>query len=436
MGFHTHLITMIKESGRKIINSHMKIKNKFKQTDIGEIPEDWEVRKLGDIVEYSLGKTPSRRESKYWSKDGKGFHWVSISDMKPFSIINSTSEKITKEALKIMPTDIVTKGTLLMSFKLTIGRTSILDVDAFHNEAIISIRPKDDVIRDFLLYYLPTINYSQYQDRAVKGQTLNKSKLNNLPIPLPPKPEQERISNLLSKIQEVVENQEKLIEKLTELKSATMAKLFREGLNKKPLKQTDIGEIPEDWEVKKIGEVCEVVSGGTPTKNNKEFWENGNIPWIKSGQCEDRKIIKAEEYITKFGLNNSSAKMLKPYTVLVAMVGATIGKTALLTFSACTNQNICGLYSLEEKKLSQIYLFYTMQYRYNVFNSQKGFTIANLSFIKDILIPLPPKPEQEEIANILTKIDNKIEIEEKKLEVYNELFNSMLDKLMTGKIRV
>jgi type I restriction enzyme S subunit len=399
---------------------------KFKQTEIGEIPADWEVKRFGNIVEYSLGKTPPRRESKYWAKDNKGFFWVSISDMKPFSIINFTSEKITEESLKIMPSNIVHKGTLLMSFKLTIGRTSILGVNAFHNEAIISIKPKNDVIRDFLLYYLPTINYSQYYDKVVKGQTLNKSKLNNLPVILPPKPEQEKIVEVLTKIQNAVENQEKLVKNLKELKSATMAKLFREGLNGEPLKQTEIGEIPKSWEVMRLGEIVdEIFAGGDVPKNNfsKLITDEYKIPIYTNGEKKQGlygytniiKVSKPSLTISSRGTIGYCVLREKPYFPAIRLI------------VILPNLNIVSLYYLK--------------FAIEINNFEKYFDKSpipqlTVPMAKRIIIPLPNKDEQEEIANILTSIDNKIEIEGKKLEVYNEFFSSTLNQLMTGKIRV
>lgn len=135
---------------------------------------------------------------------------------------------------------LIPAGTLLMSFKLTIGRVAKLGVPAYHNEAIISIHPKDKLLIDqgYLFYYLSQIDYSQYQDTAVKGMTLNKGKIDSLEIALPPLQEQRRIAHVLSTVQIAIEQQEQLIALTRELKSALMRKLFTEGLRGEKQKET------------------------------------------------------------------------------------------------------------------------------------------------------------------------------------------------------
>ncbi len=152
----------------------------------------------------TIGKTPARGEQNYWI-NGK-YNWVSISDMVDGGTISTTKEKVSDLAVKeIFSAPISEKGSLLMSFKLSIGKTSILDINAYHNEAIITIRPvidKEYAIRNYLFKVLPLIaNLGESKD-AIKGKTLNSKSLANLLIPLPPLQEQQRIIeriNLLSK---------------------------------------------------------------------------------------------------------------------------------------------------------------------------------------------------------------------------------------------
>ncbi len=179
----------------------------FKETELGPLPEEWEVVRLGEVAKFKIGRTPPRNVKEYW-EDGKYF-WVSIADMRNAYIYN-TNEKVSEKAYKeIFKGNIVPAGTLLMSFKLTIGRTAFLMVDGFHNEAIISIYPKDQVLKEFLFFYLPTIDYSEFQDRAIKGNTLNISKIEKIPIPLPPLEEQQKIAQILQSIDQRIEKEEK-----------------------------------------------------------------------------------------------------------------------------------------------------------------------------------------------------------------------------------
>jgi type I restriction enzyme S subunit len=193
-------------------------KVKLKESEIGLIPEHWEVVRLGDIVNFKIGRTPPRKNKDYWT-NGK-YYWVSISDMRnPY--INNTSEMVSEKAHKeIFREKLAPAGTLLMSFKLTIGRTAILNVDAYHNEAIISIYPKENkVLKEFLFYYLPAVDYSNLQDKAIKGNTLNTSKLIKIQIPLPPLDEQQKIANILTTIDQKIQAEEK--------KKQALQKLFK-----------------------------------------------------------------------------------------------------------------------------------------------------------------------------------------------------------------
>ena len=166
-----------------------------------DLPDSWQWTRLGIIVRMSIGKTPARGDANYWAKATKP--WVSISDMADYSHIKTTKEKISDTAASTLMGAISPRGSLLMSFKLTVGRTSILDIEAYHNEAIISIHPYIDeeyALRNFLFYTLPFFaNIGDSKD-AIKGKTLNSKSLNSLLIPLPPLKEQRRIIKQLEEL--------------------------------------------------------------------------------------------------------------------------------------------------------------------------------------------------------------------------------------------
>lgn len=159
-----------------------------------DIPETWKWVRLGNVINFKMGKTPPRSELQWWAPE---IPWVSISDMIEDGIITETKEGISREALEQkFSNNISTKGTLLMSFKLTVGRVSILNIDAVHNEAIISIYPiidNDDAFKFYLFKILPFITQFGETKNAIKGKTLNSTSLNNLLLPLPPLQEQKRI---------------------------------------------------------------------------------------------------------------------------------------------------------------------------------------------------------------------------------------------------
>ena len=170
-----------------------------------EIPENWCWVRLGEIVHYRMGKTPSRHEEKFWGED---VQWVSISDMPENGIVNSTKEKISLNAFnEVFNSKSSPAGTLIMSFKLTVGRVSMLGIDAVHNEAIISIFPflEKQITKDYLFKVLPMVSQWGNTKDAIKGKTLNSTSISNLILPMPPISEQLRIVKKLDDILPVLE---------------------------------------------------------------------------------------------------------------------------------------------------------------------------------------------------------------------------------------
>ncbi|MCQ2592556.1 MAG: restriction endonuclease subunit S, partial [Treponema sp.] len=158
----------------------------------------------------------------------------------------------------------------------------------------------------------------------------------------------------------------------------------------------------KNWEYKKLGDVCETGSGGTPLKGHKEYYDNGNIPWLRSGEVCQKDITKSELYITEVGMNNSSAKLFPINTVLVAMYGATAGQVGILRFESTTNQAVCGIFPNEKTIPEFIYYYFTF-YKDKLVAQAVGGAQPNISQIKiaNTIIPLPPLEEQKRIVKIL-----------------------------------
>ncbi|MBB1099588.1 restriction endonuclease subunit S [Limosilactobacillus agrestis] len=173
-----------------------------------DIPDSWEWVRFGNLVNFNLGKTPKKTDNIYWS-NGE-IPWVSISDMqKP--TLNKTKLKISNVAMtEVFKGKIVPTGTLLMSFKLSIGKVTILNLDAVHNEAIIDIHPyvdNNNIQRNYLFWVLPFISNMSQTNTAIKGKTLNKTLLNSMLIPLPPIEEQKRIVEKIDQFMKLLDNE-------------------------------------------------------------------------------------------------------------------------------------------------------------------------------------------------------------------------------------
>lgn len=205
-GTGAELFEKIQKEKKKLVEEG-KIKKQKSLPEITEeevpfdIPENWKLVRLGEIISFRMGKTPPRSDLQWWKPE---IPWVSISDMQEDGIISNTKEAISVEALeKKFLNSISPKGTLLMSFKLTVGKVSILDIDAVHNEAIISIYPffdNKDILKLFLFKTLPYLTKFGETKNAIKGKTLNSTSISNLLIPLPPLAEQKRIVEKLDEM--------------------------------------------------------------------------------------------------------------------------------------------------------------------------------------------------------------------------------------------
>jgi type I restriction enzyme S subunit len=253
-------------------------------------------------------------------------------------------------------------------------------------------------------------------------------------IPFPPLPIQQKIVKILDTIQSAVEIQEKIIEKTKELKKSLMAELFKYGgpsfRRGRKLKKTEIGEIPEDWEVVRLGEVCRLRVEQVFPKEDEiyvglEHIDSGEIRLNRYGKGAQVRSLK-----NKFYANDILYNKLRPYldkAVIVENEG--VCSTDLLVIK-CNEEKILPHYLIN--------LLHTPQFLNFATSTMTGTNHPRTSweFLKIFKLPLPPLPEQQEIAEILQTIDQKIEIEKKKKELYEELFRTMLNKLMNGEIKV
>jgi len=183
-------------------------------------------------------------------------------------------------------------------------------------------------------------------------------------------------------------------------------------------KETPIGKIPKEWEVRRLEDIAKISSGGTPSRKKKEYW-NGDINWVKSQEVRAQFIWKTEEKITEAGMKNSTAKQIyPPNTVLIALYGATAGEIAILKIPATINQAIAAL---EAKHVEDLFLFYSLTgNKKRLKESPIGSAQQNLYLrdIKQFTIPIPPtKEEQERIATVLSWFDDLIENKRKQNEI-------------------
>ena len=214
--------------------------------------------------------------------------------------------------------------------------------------------------------------------------------------------------------------------------------MSQKNINRPGYKHTEVGWIPNEWRYDLLGGAATVTTGGTPSRAVPEYW-NGNIPWVTTSEINFNTISETNEQITKKGLDNSSAKVFPPQTLLIAMFGqgVTRGRVALLNVPAAFNQACSAILPINAN-FDNSFLFCYLSFRYEqIRNMGQTGTQSNLnaSIIKSIPIPLPPLTEQHKIAEILSTWDRAIDQTRRLLDTCKRRKQALMQKLLTGTWR-
>ena len=288
---------------------------------------------------------------------------------------------------------------------------------------------------DFIAFYLSSLlwvnylkeiaNYGARYDRL----GINDKMLLSIPILLPPLEEQKRIAEVLSLCDEVIENLTELIDKKEQYKKGVMQRLLSGEVRFKGF--------TDEWKTVRLGNITEMSSGGTPNTKNKEYW-NGNIVWvtIKDITSANNFLYDSEKKITKKGLENSSAKMFPINTILYAMY-ASIGECIISKVECTTSQAILGIECSE--KIDFMFLYYLLvSYKNNAKRMRQTGTQPNLNkqIVSDFEFNIPSLEEQKKIAGLLSLIDEDIENLKKQLELRKQQKKGLIQRLLTGEVRI
>ena len=428
----------------------MSVYTKYKPSGIewlGEIPEHWISTRVKNAMIFDIGGTPSRNNMEYF--DGENL-WVSISDLNGKEIINDTKEKITDEAIAESNCKLIPQGSLLFSFKLSVGHIAFAGKSLYTNEAIAAFRPSNRLnVR--LLKYLLQIEFESNANTNIYGAYLfNKETLGTAKIVFSENSkEQTAIANYLddktSKLDQLINNKKTQIKKLQEIRQIEINTAVTKGLDPKvKYKPTGIewlGEIPEHWEVKRLKNVTKIVNGSTPKSNIEEYWD-GEITWVTPGDISKLNgfISESEKMITKEGYLSCGTEMVpKGSTILTCR--APIGNAVIAKKDLCTNQ---GCKSLIPLRVDYRYLYYFVLSSNEEINSLgQGTTFLELSRtnLGNTKLSLPNSIiEQAAIANYLDdktgKIDQLVSNLENQIKHLQEVRKIEIYNAVTGKIKV
>lgn len=415
---------------------------------------DWREVRISELSTIDIGGTPSRAISAFWVEKPVGHPWISIADLKG-KYVFETKEHITALGVRSSNVKLIPANTTVMSFKLTVGRTAITGREMFCNEAIAIFQPKDERLNGQWLYHaLPKAATSVVTDTAVKGATLNKAKMAEMTLNLPPLVEQIKIAEILDTLDTAIHETEAIIAKLKAVKQGLLHDLLTRGIaangELRPpqaeaphlYKQSPLGWIPKEWEVKTVSEIAEVKSGATPSREqpNRYFGLIG-IPWVKTLDLNEDLIRATDESITATALRETSCSLLPEGTVLVAMYGGweQIGRTALLAVPAATNQAISSLLMRSSSTVPE-FVLRALQHARPRWHAVAASTRKDPNITKaDVLafaIPMPTPDEQAEIAHRLRTCLDRLELEGSTLAKLRHQKSALMDDLLTGRVRV
>ena len=388
----------------------------------------WNTVKLKDICDFIGGGTPSKQVENFWCGN---IPWISSSDLIESSIweINITRH-ITAEAVAKSATHICPRNTVLVVSRVGVGKVAIAPFEVCTSQDFTNLVSKKHDAR-FLAYCIQNkmkIMAEKTQGTSIKGVTVEN--IAQMEIELPPQEEQTAIAEALSDIDNLISSQQKLIEKKKAIKQGTMQELLT-GKKRLP-------GFSGEWSKQQLGDICNIVNGGTPSTSIAEFW-NGKILWCTPTDitsCSTKYIYTTESKITESGLKASSATLL-PKGALLLCSRATIGEVRIAGNTICTNQGFKSL--VVHQNISNEWLYYMVHVlKFNMLEKAIGSTFLEISKkdLAELDIIVPEFTEQKAIAQVLSDMDSEIELLEKKLAKYQQIKQGMMQELLTGRIRL
>jgi type I restriction enzyme S subunit len=416
----------------------------FKTTEIGDFPKSWEISRLGDLFDVQQGKALSQKARRGVSPRPflrtANVLWGKV-DLTTVDRMDFTEEEAARLSLRT--------GDLLVCEGGEIGRSAVWnhpDNGFSYQNHIHRLRKKTDgILPEFVMYWMQAAFLLLRLYGGVGNKTtipnLSGTRLKQLLVPVPPLPEQRAIAAVLSKIQAAVEVQDKIVVTLKELKAVTMAKLFHEGLRGEPLKQTEIGEIPQSWKVVPLGMLLQLAQYGLSLRGE----QSGTYPILRMNCQDDGRVVFRD--LQFVDLDNDIFETFKLHD-------------GDILFNRTNSYELVGRTAIFHEKVDAVFASYLIRlrvdenvtipdfinYYFNLDKTQaalkalatRGVSQSNISAskLKLFQIPVPSKDEQSQIAMILDRLPESLQAAIRKRDAISSLFSSMLHLLMTGQVRV
>ena len=428
-----------------------KAREGYKMTEFGEIPSEWEIKKLEELITI---------------KHGYAFKGEYITDNETNSILVTpvnfrlgggfleTKIKYYKDNIDVDKdyildnNDIIVTMTDLSKDGGTLGYPALIPNDDkiyLHNQRIGKINIENKIVKkEFLFRLLCSERYRRYILSTASGTTVNHtspSRILEYNAIIPTIYEQEKIASILSTVDEQIDNIDALIEKNKELKKGLMQTLLTKGIGHTKFKKTEVGEIPEEWKVKKLGDICEVKGGKRLPKGYQLEDEDNTFPYIRVADMYMGGIRQDNiKYVPKDIVDKIKIYKISKDDLFISVAGTLgiVGQVPDELNGANLTENADKLCNIQ---INKVYLMKVLQSNIiqSIIESEQTKSAQPklaLTRIKDFLIPVPNDREQVKIAAILVEVDEKIEKYQNKKQRLEELKKGLVQQLLTGKIRV
>lgn len=353
--------------------------------------------KLKNVCVVVSGTTPKSTDERYWN----GTHvWITPAELSEDSFIVTDSERhITDEAIKATGLKSFPKGTVLLSSRAPIGKVAIAGCEMYCNQGFKNLICSESIYNLYLYYFLKSKTaYLNSLGRGATFKEISKGIVEDISIPFPVYSEQIRIAKQLQKISELISLKKGQYRYFDDIIRSRFIEMFGDSQSN-----------PKGFPYKRINEFAKCIAGATPSTKRKEYWSNGIIPWMSSGEVNYKRIWETEKRISQIGYDSCSTKMIPAHTVVIAMAGQgrTRGTVAVAEIPLCTNQSLCSI--ITDGTVDTDYLFTYLQFQYNnlrnISNGSSGRGGLNIKLIGQFAVLVPPLAIQQKFSNFLKEID-------------------------------
>ena len=399
-----------------------------------------EEKKLKDICEFIVDCPHSTAKD-----EGSGYPLIRTPNVGKGRLnlqgVHRVNEKVYKTRIeRATPSS----GDIILAREAPVGNAAIImpGQKVCLGQRVVLLRAKREIVNPmFLVYYLLSSEVQHKLKNNANGAVvahLNMDEIRNLALTLPSIDIQDKIAEILSSIDDKIEVNRRINDNLEQQAQALFKSWFVdfEPFKDQPFVESELGMIPQGWRVEKLGALCNCVLGGTPSRNNPEYW-NGDIAWINSGEVNNFRITKPSEYISEEGLKHSATKLLPKKTTVLAITGATLGQVSLLEIDSCANQSVIGV--LENKNYPYSFIYPLINERIEELMSHMtggAQQHINKNNVEGLEVIMPPQNVMElfnkKTMSLYELIGNYC-IENDRLA---ELRDTLLPHLMSGELNV